>query len=93
MVQLAAPEHPASKWLNRLYDENLGARNLASLRNKCRIAHGFCAVSDRDLIAAGWPGGANEIVKAAIAVAEAVLGELPDTPNQVFHDRILSKLL
>jgi len=92
VIQQIKPDHPVSKWVDRIYS-NQGKQSLGDLRNKCRVAHGFCEVSDKAIRAAGWPGGIEEIVLEARKAAEEVLGKLPEPPNQKVHDRILSTLV
>jgi len=93
VLQMVEPEHEVSRWLARLYNKNLGKRDLAALRNKSRVAHGFCAVTEIDIKNAGWSGGPREIVQKATAVTEAILGQLTMPPYEKIHQSILGALV
>ncbi|MCX7047368.1 MAG: hypothetical protein NTX50_18015 [Candidatus Sumerlaeota bacterium] len=50
------------------------------LRSKSQAAHGFRPVTEKEINKLGWPGGFQEVQKAAQAVAQSILADLLHPP-------------
>ena len=90
VIKKLKPDHPLSRWLIRYYGKR--QPNLAALRNKSRLAHGFMEVTESSFKRAGFDNGPIDIIQMVENVITEILGRLPEPPDEKVKQRIMKTI-